>query len=373
MSRGDVLAPRSLNRATLERQLLLRRASLPALTAVGQLVGLQAQVPLNPYVGLWARLGGFQPEELAKLLVDRKVVRIVAMRSTLHLLTADDALLLRPLSQPVLDREMARHPDHGARLRRSDLDAAMSTAGALLAERPRTGGELRAALRDRFPDDDPAALAFACRIRLALVQVPPRGVWGRGGAVVNTTAEAWLGRPLVRDPPVADVVLRYLAASGPASPADATTWSGLTGMAEVFDRLRPGLRTFRDQSGRELFDQPDAPRPDPDTPAPPRFLPEYDNVLLSHADRSRFGPDEERRRLWPPAQPYQGSVLCDGSLAGTWWIEHDRATARAVLTIRHLARLGPMATEAVATEGRELVRFLHGVDASPEVHLVPLS
>jgi hypothetical protein len=368
-----MLSPRSLSRATLERQLLLRRTTLSALEAVRHLVGMQAQVPLNPYVGLWARLDEFRPEELAQLLVDRKVVRIVAMRSTLHLLTADDALLLRPLAQPALDRELARHPDYGPRLRGGELDVAMSFANVFLAERPRTGGELRAALRDRFPHDDPAALAFACRNLLALVQVPPRGVWGQSAGVVNTTAEAWLGRPVVRDPSVDDVVLRYLAAFGPAAPADAAAWSGLTGMVEVFDRLRPGLRLFRDEGGRELFDLPDAPRPHPGTPAPPRFLPEYDNVLLSHADRSRFGPDDERRRLWPPEQPYQGSVLSDGLLAGTWWIEHDRANGRAVLTIRHLAHLTGTAADAVETDGHGLVRFLYGKDASPEVRFVPVS
>ena len=161
------------------------------------------------------------------------------MRATIHLVSADDCLLLRPLMQPVLDAELARHREFGPALTRVDLAAVLAFARPLLAERPRTGPELRAALAERFPDDDAAALAYACRNLLAFVQVPPRGVWGRTGQVTSTTAESWLGRPLAPDPSLDDVVLRYLGAFGPATVADAATWSRLTGLREVFDRLRP--------------------------------------------------------------------------------------------------------------------------------------
>src|SRR5262249_42201605 len=193
---ADVLRERVLTRATLERQLLLRRSSISALDAVEHLVGLQAQLPLNPYTGLWSRLDGFQPDELSELLVQRRAVRIVVMRATLHLVTADDCLLLRPLMQPVLDRELARHPQFGPALRGVDLDAVLAFARPLLAERPRTAAELRAALLERFPAHDPSALAYACRNLLAFVQVPPRGLWGRAAQATSTTAESWLGRPL---------------------------------------------------------------------------------------------------------------------------------------------------------------------------------
>ncbi|HYY76002.1 MAG TPA: winged helix DNA-binding domain-containing protein [Gaiellaceae bacterium] len=361
-----------MNRATLERQLLLRRSNLPALDAVEHLVGMQAQVPLDPYTGLWSRLEGFRPEELAQLLLDRKVVRIVAMRATLHLVSADDCLLLRPLMQPVLDREIARHPQFGPVLLEVDLAPVLAFARTLLAERPCTGSELRAAMEERFPRHDGAALAYACRCLLALVQVPPRGVWGRRAQVSSTTAESWLGRPLVADPSIDDVVLRYLAAFGPATVADVATWSRLTGLREVIDRLRPRLRTFRDERGRELVDLPDAPRPDPDTPAPPRFLPEFDNVLLSHADRGRFVSQEQRARLSGVAGPVRGSVLHDGFLCGTWRIDRDPSSGAATLVVSHLEALRKRATARLAAEGRRLLRFVAADAEAHEVRFEPV-
>ena len=372
MPRPDVLSLRALNRATLERQLLLRRSNLPALDAVEHLVGMQAQVPLDPYTGLWSRLEGFRPEELAQLLRDRKVVRIVAMRATLHLVSADDCLLLRPLMQPVLDREIARHPQFGPVLLEVDLAPVLAFARTLLAERPCTGSELRAAMEERFPRHDGAALAYACRCLLALVQVPPRGVWGRRAQVSSTTAESWLGRPLVADPSIDDVVLRYLAAFGPATVADVATWSRLTGLREVIDRLRPRLRTFRDERGRELVDLPDAPRPDPDTPAPPRFLPEFDNVLLSHADRSRFVSQEQRARLSGVAGPVRGSVLHDGFLCGTWRIDRDPSSGAATLVVSHLEALRKRATARLAAEGQRLLRFVAADAEAHEVRFEPV-
>ena len=194
-----------------------------------------------------------------------------------------------------------------------DLKPVLAAAREILGEQPRTNPQLRAALAERFPDLDAAALAFACRNRLALVQVPPRGVWGKSAAVTTTTAESWLGRPLVKQPSIDDLVLRYLAANGPASVADVASFSRLTGMREVVDRLAPKLRPFQDENGRELFDVPDAPRPDPDTKAPPRFLPEYDNALLSFADRSRFVDDA---RPTAPADPDRVPSVAPSSSTG---------------------------------------------------------
>jgi hypothetical protein len=356
MSR-DVLGRRALNRATLERQLLLARAGMPVLEAVERLVGLQAQEPLNPYTGLWSRLERFRPDELAEALLQRQVVRTVLMRATIHLVTADDCLLLRPLVQPVLDQELARHRDYGHALVGVDLEPVLAHAGAVLAERPRTGRELRAALAERFPDEDAAALAYACRNLLTLVQVPPRGLWGRTAQVTSTTVESWLGRPLTVRPSIDDVVLRYIGAFGPATVADVAAWSRLTGLRAVVERLQPRLRTLRDERGRELVDLPDAPRPDPDTPAPPRFLPEYDNVLLSHADRSRFVEERYAGRVRAAfVGRAHGAVLLDGFVRGSWRLDRD-AGGRATLEVTHVGPLAKRAAGSLEAEGRRLLRF----------------
>jgi hypothetical protein len=360
---SDVLSLRALNRATLARQLLLERSELPVLDAVAHLVGLQAQEPPDPYIGLWSRLAGFRPEELSALVLDRRVVRIAVMRSTLHLVTADDCLVLRPLMQPVLDAELARHREYAPALMGVDLDAVLAFGREFLAE-PRAGRELRAALAERFPEHEPAALAYACRNHLGVVQVPPRGVWGQSGGVVTTTAEAWLGRPLASSPSLDDVVVRYLGAFGPATVADVAAWSRLTGLREVVERLRPQLQTFRDERGRELFDLPGAPRPGPDVAAPARFLPEYDNLLLSHADRSRFAAPGRRELLGRVTGRVNGTVLVDGTVAAVWQIERER------LVVSH-APLTKRAAASVAAEGRRLLRLV--APDVPDVRLVAIS
>lgn len=362
---ADVLDDRALNRATLARQLLLARSDMGVLDTVHHLVGVQAQVPHNPYLALWSRLDGFDPLALSQLLEDRRVVRIVVMRGTLHLVTAEDALVLRALSQPVLDQEMARHAEFAASLRGLDLGPAMAFARPLLEEQPRTGAELRAAMAERFPDLDAGALAFACRNVLGLVQVPPRGLWRRGGVVRSTTVDAWLGRPLDPAPSIDDVVLRYFAAFGPATVADVATWSRLTALREVVERLGSGLRPFRDARGRELFDVPDGPRPDPETPAPVRFLPEYDNVLLSHADRSRFVSDEDRKALAAGQRSAKGSVLHDGRVCATWRMDGP------TLVVDHLPGLGRAAARAIEAEGQRALAFLEPELASPSVQISP--
>ncbi|MEU9169803.1 winged helix DNA-binding domain-containing protein [Streptomyces sp. NPDC048420] len=416
---APLLSPRALNRATLDRQLLLRRANLSAKDAVGHLLGLQAQNVKPPYYALAARLDGFAPEELSALMADREVVRIVTMRSTIHTHTAEDCLTLRPLVQPARDRELTnfRKGLHGV-----DLDRLAVLARELVEAEPRTMKQLREALAAEWPDADPQALAIAARCKLPLVQVTPGGLWGRSGQVALTTAEHWLGRPLggpsehsgpadtgpsehsghadtepsahrrdrsgaepsghrpprhpaepsghrpprhpaeqpelpsaqpVTPTPTPDAtVLRYLAAFGPASVKDMQTWAGLTRLRESFERLRPGLLTFRDEHGVELFDLPDAPRPGEDTPAPPRFLPEFDNLLLPHADRTRVVPPEYWGRSWQGNQAYC-TLLVDGFLAGVWRLTED------ALVVEPFGRLTKAQREDVTEEGERMLATLH--------------
>jgi hypothetical protein len=349
LSAAPVLDARALNRATLDRQLLLRRSALSAGAAVRHLLGLQAQNVKPPYYALAARLDGFVPEALSALMADREVVRIVSMRSTIHTHTADDCLTLRPFVQSARDRELTQFRKGLAGV---DLDRLASLARDLVEAEPRTMGQLREALLAEWPAADPQSLAVAARCRLPLVQVTPRGLWGRSGQVALTTAERWLGRPAEPAPAPDDVVLRYLAAFGPASVKDMQTWAGLTRLRGAFERLRPRLLVFRDEQGAELLDLPDAPRPPPDTPAPPRFLPEFDNLLLSHADRARVIPPEHRSRSRQGNQAHR-TLLVDGFLAGVWKPEPD------ALVVEPFTALTRAQRRDVLAEGERMLAVMH--------------
>lgn len=350
-----ILDRRMLNRALLDRQLLLRRQELPATEAIEHLVGMQAQNPDEPYVGLWSRLDGFRHDELAALVTDREVVRASMMRATIHLVTTCDCLALRPVVQPVLERDVYRNNTYGKeRLEGLDMDAVLAAGRERLEEEPRTAAELRDLLDSQWPDRDPAALAYAVRGLLPVVHVPPRGIWRESGPIAMTTVEDWLGESVDPDPERDEMILRYLAAFGPATVADMRKWSGLQGLRDDLERLRSHLRTFADEDGRELFDLPDAPRPDPDTTAPPRFLPRFDNVLLSHADRSRIIPAEYRQRVIHDRSA-KGRVLVDGFIAGFWSIkrEGDEAT----LLIEPFESVSEPDRAALTDEGTRLLTF----------------
>jgi Winged helix DNA-binding domain len=365
-----LLDRRALNRATLARQLLVERSALDVPAVVEHLVGLQAQTPQTWYVSLWSRIVGFDPELVSVLLGQHQLVRISLMRSTIHLVTADDALGLRPLFDAVNAR--AQKTIFGKRLGDVDHGELRAAARALLAERPLTFAELGAALAQHWPAVEPTALAQSVRALEPLVQVPPRGLWGRSGPVAHTTAEVWLGRPLVASPSVEDLVLRYLAAFGPASVADVQNWSGLTRLAPVLDQLRPRLLTYVGEGGRELFDLPDAPRPDRDSPVPVRFLADFDNLLLGHADRSRFVSDGYRQLGFPANGQVPRPFLVDGFTAGTWRVTvHRRAWT---LTVEPFERITRQVRAALEQEAGDLLRFLStAADPGPDVldvHLV---
>ena len=359
-----MLSQRALNRALLARQLLLDRVHLPGepagrrtavIGAIEHLVGLQAQAPFPPYYGLWSRLGGFRPDDLAALITDRSVVRIAVMRGTIHVVSARDCLPLRRLLQPVLDRGL--RGSFGRQLTGVDATAVAAAGRELVEAEPLTFSTLGARLAERWPDYPPNSLAQAVRACVPLVQVPPRAVWGRAGQSLHTSAEHWLGSAADADPArlpaLADLVTRYLAAFGPATVRDVQAWSGLTGLRAVLDELRPSLLTFRDEQGAELFDLPSAPRPGADVPAPVRLVAEFDNLVLSHADRSRVVSAESFGRLSTVNGIFPGPVLIEGFVAGMWRLARARHAATLTIELFEPAR----ERDQVAREAERMLAF----------------
>jgi len=363
------LSLRALNRATLDRQWLIERRTASALEAIEHLVGMQAQVPLSPYVGLWSRLASFEPSELAGLLEDRKAVRGSMMRATIHLMSSRDFLEIRPLIQPRLEREVFQNQTYGRqRLEGLDIDAVLRAGIDRMPASPATAVQLREHLQPLWPDRDAPSLAHAVRCLLPTVQIPPRGIWGKGGNPTMSTADLWLGSPVSASPSVDKLVLRYLAAFGPASVADAQSWSGLTRLTEVFDHLT--LRTYTDaESGRTLYDLPDMDLPDEDLPVPTRFLPEYDNLLLSHADRARWIEDSLREGLSLQETLTRGSILHDGRLTALWKLT-NQAKKSTTLEIEPILPLPSAARNSILEEAEHLLSFTAPSAADPEIRFV---
>ncbi len=370
----EVLSRRALNRALLERQRLLRRVPAPVIETIEHLVGMQAQAPFPPYFGLLARLEGFRADDLAGLLLSRDVVRVALMRGTIHLVSARDGLALRPLIQPVLNRALAT--TFGRQLAGADLPAVAAAGRALTAEQPRTFAELGGLLAQTWPGHPPGALAQAVRALVPLVQVPPRAVWGQAGQARHTPAETWLGCPLDEGASLAVMVRRYLAAFGPATVLDVQAWSGLTRLREVIEPMRPRLRTFRDPSGRELFDLPEAPRPDPGTPAPARLVPEYDNLILAHDDRTRVMSEENRKCLFSLLNVFPGTVLVDGFVGGMWRLSRSRDAVTgdaATLTVELFGdRVPARDRDEITAEATRVLAFAAPRAASREVRFAPV-
>jgi Winged helix DNA-binding domain len=360
-----VLSQRAVNRALLARQMLLGRTPLPGtgpgrsaqvMRTIEHLVGLQAQAPFPPYYGLHSRLDGFRPDDLAAMITDRSVVRIALMRGTIHLVSARDCLPLRRLVQPVIERGL--RSAYGKQLAGVD-PAELAAAGRSLVEaEPMTFSQLGHALAARWPAHPPAALAQGVRAFVPLVQVPPRAVWGRAGQSLHASAEHWLGHGHAAGPPSpragsAQLVTRYLGAFGPATVRDVQAWSGLTGLKAMLDELRPSLVTFRDEQGAELFDLPGAPRPGEDAPAPATLVAEFDNLVLSHAERSRVISAEATRRLYTINGVIPGSVLIDGFVAGMWRLARSRGRATVTIELFGPAR----ERDALAAEAERVLAF----------------
>src|SRR5215213_6102514 len=350
----ELLTRRRLNRATLARQMLLQRERGSAVVVVERLCGMQAQEPRPPFPGLWTRLHGFRRQDLHRALHDRMIVRGTLMRGTLHLMSAADYVAHRMTLQPMLTRSLALL---GARDSGLQAEEVLPVARALLSERPRTFGELRVALVETFPGINDRALGFTVRMSLPLVMMPTEDRWGFPADSRFGLAENWLGTPVAKEANLEALLLRYLAAFGPATAADMQQWSGLQKIKPVLESLRPRLAEFHDERGRTLFDLPDAPRPIEETPAPPRFLPEFDNLVLSHADRTRVLADEHRHFvLGAKNGRIPATFLVDGWVAGTWRVERKRQAATLAMT--PFDPLPKNVAAGLSEEGDALLRFL---------------
>ncbi len=277
------------------------------------------------------------------------MVRVALMRSTIHLVTARDCLELRPVLESVQQRSLYVGSPFGRRILGMDVQALIAHGRELLERQPRTLAALAKLLGERWPERDATSMAQAIRNLVPLVQLPPRGIWGKGGLPLSTTAEAWLGRPLATDRHPEKLIRRYLAAFGPATARDVQAWSGMLNLQEAMKAM--ALRTFRDESDDVLYDLPRSPRPDAKTPAPVRFLPDFDNALLGHADRRRiFIQDEDRaRRLGKP------TFLVDGFVRGNWKIQRQKG--KATLTLASAEWLAPREVAALTSEAKRLLAF----------------
>jgi len=343
---------RELNRATLARQLLLERSSLTPLAAIERLVAMQAQVARPPFIGLWTRLARFSREQLCTLLHDRKVVRVTALRATLHLMTARDYIALRPALQPMLTQIMQALLKQRAAV--IDIPKLSAYAATLL---PATFDQLRPQLAKKFTKTDERALGYAVRTQLPLVQLPTTADrWAFPASAQFAAAATYLDKPIAATAEPHELVRRYLAAFGPATIKDAQIWSGIRDLKPAFEALRPELVTFRDDKQRELFDLPTAPRPPATTPAPARFLPDFDNLVLGHDDRRRIVSDADRKHIVTKNLLVKATFLVDGFVAGTWTIERKKAAA--TLRLTPFAPLKKPARAELEREGESLLRFV---------------
>jgi hypothetical protein len=362
-----VLSLRELNRTILARQFLLERVDLPVLDVIQRLVGLQAQVARPPYVGLWSRLKGFARDDLATEIEHRRVIKATFLRATLHLTTADDYLKFRPSLQPVLSSALeAIVKERGAIV---DVPRLVDAAREFMRAEPRSFAEITTLLTGLVPDGNPGAMRYAVRTHLPMIQVPiPKG-WSYPGNPRFTPADIWLDTALPTAQHLPDLVKRYLAAFGPASASDMQTWSYLAELQPRFEMLRPELVGYRPERGRtELFDLPDRPIVAGELPAPVRFLPEFDNLLLAHQDRTRVVPKEYRAMVYLPGLRVAATVLIDGFVAATWATERVKQTA--TLLVSPFEPLTKPTRAELTHEGEQLVRFVEPDARAFEVRIV---
>jgi hypothetical protein len=352
---SPAISLRQLNRALLARQSLLVRAKAQPLAMIEQLGGMQAQIPRPPFVGLWTRLQKFEPADLLALLKSKKAVRGTSLRGTIHLMSTKDFLHFRPRLSAML--AAGAKTIVGKRLGTDDVTPFVKAGRDYFSKTAAPFEDFRDVLAAKYPKYDVRGMAYAARMGLALVMVPVDDErWGFSNNASFTLADTFLKKPVPESADgLEEIVLRYLAAFGPATPGDAQAWSGLKDLRPVFEKLRPKLVTFRDERKRELFDLPKAPRPDEDTPAPVRFLPEYDNASLSHDDRTRIIADEHRGKLVTKNLIVSGGFTVDGFIVGTWRVDVKKKVA--TLTLSPFAKLAKADATQVVAEGERMLAF----------------
>lgn len=347
------LSLKTLNRTTLARQLLWARQPLSATEAVSHLVAMQSQIPNPPYIGLWSRLAGFVRDDLTQAMQRGEVVRVAMHRSTLQLMTAHDYQVFWCVVKPALEKGLRSF--FGKRLGALDFDRLIEAAQAFIEESPRAMGELRAFLLKVMPEGDPAAMSYLIRTFIPLVQVFPAGTWGKGSSASYALATQRLGAMSEEASPLA-LFKRYLKAFGPASVMDFQTWAGMTKIQAEIDPFREEFVLYRDENGRELFDLPEMSLAEEAMPVPVRFLPEYDNILIAHADRRRVIADEHRAKVFLTAGRILGTCWVDGFVAGTWKAERQRKDA--VLTVSLFEDVPSATQEAIVAEAEALLAFI---------------
>lgn len=361
---APALSLRALNRATLSRQMLLRREKVSPVAALERLVALQAQLARPPFIGLWSRIEGFRREDLVRAVGKRQVVRGTMMRATLHLLSRRDYLAFRPVLQSALSKGAVSVL--GRRAGGIAFDEVVAAARACFEEGPRTFAALRDRMKKLYPRLDERAIGHVVRLQLPLIQTPGDGApWAYPGVADFAVAESWLGARLKEGDRPHELALRYFAAFGPASPQDLQSWTGIAAATSVVEELRPRLRTFRDERGKELFDVKEGPLPAEDEDAPARFLPEFDNVLLGYSERARIISDEHRRLIFTKNLLVPATFLVDGFVAGKWVVERKRNAAR--LLVRPFGTLAKRSREALAEEGERLLQFVEADAATRSV------
>lgn len=308
-------------------------------------------MPRPPYIGLWSRLAAFDPAHLHDLVHARHAVRATMMRGTIHLMSARDFLALRGTLEPLLSAGMRIHA-------KGTSPAAITAHAKKLM--PARFEAVRAGLGKRFPTLATPAFGYAVRSHLPLVLVPTASArWAYPGNADFHDAETWLGAPFA-ERTLELLLRRYLAAFGPASIKDAQAWSGLRNLGPVFEAMRDSLVVLEGTDGRELFDLPEAPRPRGDVPAPVRFLPEFDNLLLAYADHARMVDPARRPGLTSKNGIVAATFLVDGRVAGTWTLARTKTAA--TLALKPFATLSKAAVAALEAEGEALLRW-HEPDA----------